>query len=209
MSSSSPSGGTTTATRHHLSERQTETLARLLAATAEELRAVGWTGLTVRNVARRAGVAPATAYTYFASREHLVTEVYRRRLLALAEVVPPSGADRAERAADALSPVALLVADEPELAAAVTVAMLSEDPEVTRLREEVGTLTAARLRSAVGDDATHAQLLTLESAFSGLLLRAGMGYVGYSELPGHMAEVAEVVFSAPPGGGNRHRGETP
>ena len=208
MSSASPSGGTTTATRHHLSERQTETLARLLEATSEELRAVGWTGLTVRNVARRAGVAPATAYTYFASREHLVTEVYRRRLLSLVEPVPTRRAAPATRATDALSPVALLVSDEPELAAAVTVAMLSEDPEVARLREEVGALTAARLRSAVGDEATPSQLLTLESALSGLLLRAGMGYLGYSELPARLAEVADVVFSTPPGAG-RQQGGTP
>ena len=43
----------------------------------------GYDGLTVRTVARRAGVAPATAYTYFASKDHLLAEVLWRRLQAL------------------------------------------------------------------------------------------------------------------------------
>jgi hypothetical protein len=60
----------------------------------------------------------------------------------------------------------------------------------------------------VGDEATPSQLLTLESALSGLLLRAGMGYLGYSELPARLAEVADVVFSTPPGAG-RQQGGTP
>jgi AcrR family transcriptional regulator len=183
-----------TATRRTLTDRQSDTLARLLDATAEELREHAWAGLTVRNVARRAGVAAATAYTYFASREHLVTEVYRRRLAALPEVVVDSELDPTTRVTQVLDPIGQLVADEPELAAAVTVAMLSEDPEVRRLRDEIGILTAARLRAAVGGDATPAQLLTLEAAFSGLLLRAGMGHLGYAELPEQMAEVAAVVF---------------
>jgi AcrR family transcriptional regulator len=115
-----------------LTDRQADTLAGLLDATAEELRAVGWSGLTMRKVARRAGVAPATAYTYFASREHLVTEVYRRRVRSLADPVVELSDPVAVRATAVLEPMALLVADEPELAAAVTVAMLSEDPEVRR-----------------------------------------------------------------------------
>ena len=49
--------------------------------------------LTVRNVARRAGVAPATAYTYFASKDHLVAEVFWRRLRG-PPTAPPTGDDR-------------------------------------------------------------------------------------------------------------------
>src|SRR4029450_7144530 len=43
----------------------------------------GYDDLTVRTVARRAGVAPATAYTYFTSKAHLVAEVFWRRVRAL------------------------------------------------------------------------------------------------------------------------------
>ena len=85
MSSSMAATAALLAPRRHLSDRQARTVAGLLDATVDELREVGYDGLTVRNVARRAGVAPATAYNYFASREHLVTEVFwprcRYRLL--------------------------------------------------------------------------------------------------------------------------------
>ncbi|MCA9208645.1 MAG: TetR family transcriptional regulator, partial [Planctomycetales bacterium] len=53
--------------------------ANLVEAAVGELAASGYSALTVRNVAKRAGVAPATAYTYFASKEHLIAEVYWRR----------------------------------------------------------------------------------------------------------------------------------
>src|SRR5690606_25562569 len=72
-------------TRRRLSPRQAATVQKLVVAAVEELREVGYDALTVRNVARRAGVAPATAYNYFTSREHLVTEVFWRRLDALPE----------------------------------------------------------------------------------------------------------------------------
>ena len=59
-------------------------------AAEEETEEVGYAGLTVRSVARRAGVAPATAYTYFSSKDHLLAEVLWRRM----EALPPVDADR-------------------------------------------------------------------------------------------------------------------
>ena len=72
--------------------RRAETLERLLEAGAEELRAVGHEALTVRTVAARAGVSPATAYTYVASKNHLFAELFwryldwRQRLKVLVDV---------------------------------------------------------------------------------------------------------------------------
>ena len=73
------------APRRTLSSRQAIAVERLVEAAVREIRAKGYEGLTVRNVAARACVAPATAYTYFASKDHLVTEVFWRRLRALPE----------------------------------------------------------------------------------------------------------------------------
>ena len=66
--------------RRGLNPRQADTVARLVEAALEEVRAVGYDALTVRTVAARAEVAPATAYTYFASKNHLVAEVFWRAL---------------------------------------------------------------------------------------------------------------------------------
>ena len=56
--------------------RQEETFRKVLAAGMEMLRESSYADLTVRAVAARAKVAPATAYTYFSSKNHLIAEVY-------------------------------------------------------------------------------------------------------------------------------------
>ena len=181
------------APRRHLSDRQAQTVEKLVDAAVEELREVGYDGLTVRNVARRAGVAPATAYNYFASREHLVTEVFWRRLDALPETHLDRRRSPAALVSSTLSEMALLVADEPELAAACTVAMLSNDPDVRVLRDRIGLTWRRRLERALGDAADPAVLSTLEFAVSGAMLQAGMGHLDYTDLPARLARTAELV----------------
>ena len=163
----------------------------LVEATVEELRAHGYEGLTVRNAARRAGLAPATAYTYFASKDHLVAEVFWRRLEAL-EPVPPSGRP-ATRASKALRALALLIAEEPELAAASTTAVLAADADVRRLRGRIGAVFNDRIVEALGPDADPTVVRALNLALAGALLQAGMGYFSYTELADRMDEVVSVV----------------
>src|SRR3569832_1504395 len=67
-------------TRRELNPRQAETVDRVVGAALDELKAVGYDALTVRSVAGRAAVAPATAYTYFSSKNHLIAEVFWRKL---------------------------------------------------------------------------------------------------------------------------------
>ena len=118
------------APRRALSAKQAATVDGLTEAAVAELAEAGYGALTVRNVARRAGVAPATAYTYFASKEHLVAEVFWRRFQAEPEPRPDRRRSPATRAAEALSSFALVVAHETDLAAACTVAVLADDPDV-------------------------------------------------------------------------------
>lgn len=159
-----------------------------------ELLAVGYPALTVRTVAKRAGVAPATAYTYFGSKEHLVAEVFWRRF----EATEPAPVDRrrspAARATDVLLGFALVVAEETELAAAVTIAMLADDPEVRELRSRIGLLLHRRLTEALGDDAAPTAVATLELAISGALLQVGTGHLAYDAIPGLLADVAALVL---------------
>ncbi|MCB0958185.1 MAG: TetR/AcrR family transcriptional regulator [Acidimicrobiales bacterium] len=167
---------------------------RLVEAAAEEVVEVGYAAMTVRNVAKRAGVAPATAYTYFASKEHLVSEVYLRRFAAQPESAPDPRRRAAERATDALLAFALAVSEETELAAAVTVAMLADDPEVRDLRARIGLEVHRRLVDALGDDAEPTAIRTLELATSGALLQVGTGHLAYDDVPRLLAETAELVL---------------
>ncbi len=180
--------------RRHLSDRQAQTVQRLVDAAVEEVREVGYDGLTVRNVARRAGVAPATAYNYFASREHLVTEVFWRRLEELPDTELDFRRTPASRVAATVSQFARVVAGEPELAAAWTVAVLANDPDVKVLRDRIGLEWRRRLQRALGDHDDPVVLSTLEFSVSGAMLQAGMGHLSYDALPGELSRVAELVL---------------
>jgi AcrR family transcriptional regulator len=181
-------------TRRRLTERQARMVERLTDAAVAELRAVDYDDLTVRGVAKRAGVAPATAYTYFGSKAHLVAEVFWRRLRAL----PPVTVDRrrsvASRVAAALAEIATLVADEPALASACTIAMLSAAPDVKHLRDRIGAEMRRRLIAAFGDDLDPSALNTLEMAVTGGLVQAGMGHLAYDDLPARLEAAAHTVI---------------
>ncbi len=182
--------------RRHLAGRPADRVDRLVDAAVDELREGGYDGLTVRNVARRAGVAPATAYNYFASKDHLIAEVFWRRLQALpAPEIDRSSPVRA-RAERAMRELALIVADEPELSAACTNAMLANDPDVKLLRDRIGSTIHHRITDALGDDADDAVARALGLLYSGAMVQAGMGHLSYDELGDRLGEAASLLLGA-------------
>jgi AcrR family transcriptional regulator len=183
----------TESTRRRLTDRQADTVRRLTDAAVEEVGRTGFDGLTVRNVARLAGVAPATAYTYFTSKNHLITEVFWRRLNTL----PPvelSGESTRERVVEVLREITFLVSDEPELAAACTTALLGTDPDVQELRRRIGVAIRRRLQAALAPEPDERVLNALEYAYAAALLHAGMGYTPYAQIADRLAEVAELLL---------------
>ena len=182
--------------RRGIGGRQAGRVDALVEATIAELRAHGYDGLTVRNAARRAGVAAATAYTYFGSKDHLVAEVFWRRLQTLPDPTVDGRRSARTRVSTALRELALLIADEPELAAASTTAILATDPDVQRLRDRIGRSFDDRIAAALGEGSDPAVRRALNLALAGALLQAGMGYFSYTELADRMDEVAALVVGA-------------
>ena len=181
------------ATRQGFNARQAETAEKLLAAGAEELRAVGHEALTIRTVANRAGVSPATAYTYLASKNHLYAELFWRYLTEDRDQVP-TGESATERVQGVTRRLAARLAQSPELAAAVTPALLGTDPDVERLRLRIGAEFVDLFRTALGDGARADVLETLVLAFSGALLQAGMGLMTYTEMGERLDSVVAVIM---------------
>ncbi len=181
-------------TRRRLTAKQADTVDRLGHAALDVLSREGFSGLTIRMVAAEAGVGAATAYTYFSSKEHLVAEVFWRRL-ASSPVPPTDSPDSTVRVIAVLRHIALLIADEPELAGAVTNALLGRDPEVTHLRLQIGREIHQRLVTALGPDCTSDLVESLELLYAGALVRAGMGYASYTQIADRLDTSARLLLT--------------
>jgi AcrR family transcriptional regulator len=174
--------------------RQEETFRKVLAAGVEMLRESSYADLTVRAVAARAKVAPATAYTYFSSKNHLIAEVY----LDLMRQVPyftDVNDGTATRVEKALRAMTMMIADEPEVAAACTTALLSgNDAAVTTVRDQIGSEIHRRIRSAMGPDADPRTVSALEMTYFGALVHAGSGYVSYRDIADRLTYVVGLIL---------------
>jgi AcrR family transcriptional regulator len=177
--------------RRVLSARQASRLERLVDAAVEELHAHGYEGLTVRAVATRCGVAAATAYTYFASKDHLVAEIFWRRLCALPEVTAQPSPDAV---VEVLRATVSIVADDPAVGAACTAALLAQDPEVSALRLLIGAELTSRIEVALGESATPQLTTDLASYWAGAFLMAGLGYATFAETAENLDRGARALM---------------
>lgn len=174
--------------------RQEETVRKLVQAALSTLRESSYADLTVRAVAARAQVAPATAYTYFSSKNHLVAEVY----LDLVRQVPfftDVNETRLQRVQEALRSLALVVADEPEVAAACTTALLSNDNAVRPVRDRIGHEIHQRIKSALGPDADPRTVSALEMSYFGALVHAGSGVFSYRQITDRLGYVVGLILN--------------
>ncbi|WP_240522062.1 TetR/AcrR family transcriptional regulator [Amycolatopsis vastitatis] len=174
--------------------RRADTVQRLLTAALNEVRSVPYSDLTVRSVAKRAEVSPATAYTYFSSKEHLVCGILWQQLQDLP--APPATPRRSPSAAlaAAVHGVTDVFTKEPELSRACTIALLTDDPEVRRLRDQIGTALLRRAGDAIGPMPTAARE-TFAMAFIGALVLAGTGYMTFEDLPGRLGKVTDLLLA--------------
>jgi AcrR family transcriptional regulator len=187
--------GTAPPARRHLSERQAEVMERLVAAAAEEAETRSYADISVRTIAKRAGVAPATAYTYFSGKDHLLAEVLWRRVQASPHLVDVNVA-LPERVADTARTMGFGVAGTPALATCTT-ALLGDGPDVKRVRARIGAEIGLRLAAALGDDADPAVLGVLQVTYTGALLSAGMGHLAFDAVPALMAEATALMTGGP------------
>ena len=180
-------------TRRRLTPKQADTIARLGSAALAVLGREGYGGLTIRLVAAEAGVGAATAYTYFSSKEHLVAEVFWRRLAAAPP--PVLDADPVGQVVAVMRQIALLVADEPAFAAAVTKALLARDPDVEHLRRRIGREIRARLRAALGGDGHQDVVAALDLLTAGALMHAGVRQGSYAEIADRMERSTRLLLA--------------
>ncbi len=179
--------------RQALNARAAETVERLLEAAAGELAKVGPEALTIRTVAARAGVAPATAYNYFGSKNHLFAELFLRKVL-LDHPAEISGRTALGRVRCVTRHLTSVLGDAPHLAAAANHALLGSDPDVDRLRLVIGTEIVGRFRAALGEGADPRLIDALTLALTGALLQTGMGLISYDDLADRLDAVTATIL---------------
>ncbi|HTQ21114.1 TetR/AcrR family transcriptional regulator [Mycobacterium sp.] len=179
--------------RRRFTGKRADTVLKLGRATLEVLRDVGYQELTLQAVAAQAGLARATAYTYFSSKEHLIAEVFWRRM---SSIEPAAGeSDVVERVAGVLRDLAFIVADEPALAHAVAVTMNSGDPDVELLRVQMGRFVHDLLTSAAGEDGDPESVQLLELIYIGVMVRAAEGTISNSEVADQLDAATRRILS--------------
>ncbi len=195
-----PAGQADQPGRRHLSERQAEVVERLMAAAAEEAEERPYADISVRTIAKRAGVAPATAYTYFSGKDHLLAEVLWRRMQASPSLVDLT-LPLPERVADTVRTMGFGAMGSPAVAVCTT-ALLGDGPDVKRVRSRLGAEIGRRLEAALGIGTGAASAAeqgvrnVLLVTYTGALLSAGMGHLAFDAVPALMAEATALMTGA-------------
>jgi AcrR family transcriptional regulator len=177
--------------RRHLSERQSEAVERLIEAAAAEAQAQPYSTISVRTIAKRAGVAAATAYTYFSSKDHLLAEVLWQRIDASPFTVDP-GQPLADRVIAAVVSMGFASLDASAVSACTT-ALLADGPDVKSVRDRIGREIGRRLSAALGPEVDRAVLPVLQITYTGAILSAGLGHLPFEELPGLLSVAATLL----------------
>jgi AcrR family transcriptional regulator len=126
---------------------------RLIEAARELAGEGGYAAVTMHDVADRAGVARATVYRYFTSKDHLLTDVAS----VWARTVTPDvaamtyGGTPVERLGTLLERIVELAAAELRLTSAIVQAVTSDDPGVEESRMALFLLVRERLATAIGE----------------------------------------------------------
>jgi len=173
--------------------RQEGTYHRVLDAAVELLRETKYSELTVRAIAARAEVSPATAYNYFKSKNGLIAELYLRLVRTVPLFVDVNQTTH-ERVTQEIHALAMLGAEEPEVAAATTTALMGDEEELKPVREQIGIEVRRRLTAALGPGAPITVLSTVEYVFYGAMVRAGTGTMSYDAVGKHLDGVIELIL---------------
>jgi AcrR family transcriptional regulator len=142
-----------------LTDRQRGRREQVVQAAMELADAGGYDAVAMKAVADRSGVALATLYRWFASKDHLLTEVllaWGGELTATLETDPPRDGDAADRVAAMLSRVMTVAGSRPNQASAVVAAVLSVDGGSLDPQGEFHEMVAGWIGIALGDADTLA-----------------------------------------------------
>jgi AcrR family transcriptional regulator len=166
---------------------------RVLDATVALLREVPYSAITMRSMAKRAGVSHGEICAYFRSKDAIVAEIYLERLRAAPLIVDVDQSARARIAAQ-FSQLVMLLADEPGIAAACSSALICDEPSVRAIRQRIHAELQRRVRTVLRSGAWPEVAETLEFGLLGALVQASCGSGTFTENADDLASVVAVVL---------------
>jgi len=161
----------------------------------------GYAAVTMHDVAGRSGIARATVYRYFASKDHLLAEValeWGRELVADLAATPPRGTTVAARVASVFTRVVEAAAREPALTDAVVAAAMSADPEAVRAQERLTDLVRSYLQAAIGDhpvDRRNDREMLMSHLFFSSLVNLTRGRINPGEAATLLRTAATLLYA--------------
>ncbi|TDD80296.1 TetR/AcrR family transcriptional regulator [Actinomadura rubrisoli] len=150
----------------------------------------GYPAVTMHDVADRAGVARATVYRYFATKDHLLTEVaatWAHRVTHDIDALAV-GDTPVERLTALLERIVFVAAEELTLTSAIIQAVTSDDSSVDDARTVLFLFVRDRLSAAIGDPVPERD--DVEIVLGHILLAA---LVSLASLRRPVEEVAAMV----------------
>ncbi|WP_243723391.1 TetR/AcrR family transcriptional regulator [Actinomadura sp. 7K507] len=153
----------------------------------------GYAAVTMHDVADRAGVARATVYRYFATKDHLLTEVAASWAHGVIDDVDALavGDTPLERLTAMLERIVYVAAAEPTLTSAIIQAVTSDDSSVDDPRTVLFLFLRDRLSTAIGDPVPERD--DVEIVLGNVLLAA---LISLASLRQPAEEVAAMVRTA-------------
>ena len=166
---------------------------RVVDATVELLREVPYPSITMRSIAKRAGVSHGEVRAHFRSKDAIVAEIYLDRLRAAPLIVDVEGSPQARIAAQ-FSQLVMLLADEPGLAAACSSALICDEPSVRVSRQRIHGELQRRVRTVLRSGAWREVADTLEFGLIGALVHASCGAETFRRTAEGLASMVAVVL---------------
>lgn len=174
--------------------RRTRTCRQVFSAAAEMLDESS-ADVSVPTLAARARLAPAAVSAQFDSVDAMFAELYLHRVTALPLVVEPRQS-LAARVSTQLRSITLVMADEPNLAAACSRALLrTDDAAVAAVRERIGAEVHRRVAAALGTGAWPEVMATLETLFWGALLQVQSRAISYREMANRLDTMLALILA--------------
>jgi AcrR family transcriptional regulator len=183
---------------------QQERRRRIVQAASELLRQGEYEAIQMRDIAEAAGVALATIYRYFTSKEHLYAAV----LLDWAADYPTRGRanggrhDTAEARMRALMRRAVRAFERyPQMMRALVVLEQSSDPNARALFEQFAALNVGTLMDALSsiEPATASSIVETANSVMHTRLRAwALGRCTIRDVDRSVQRTLDLIFSPPP-----------